>query len=120
MNSVWIVYAPDWSDISVYFDELSAYKAAVKLHAEVVRVGEGDIKEQANNPREFEESLSAQPQDISNHEITNSPKGNINVRNEDAQRVNDQGFTTEQIEAQRRLKASEDRGPQEISLVRGR
>lgn len=51
--TAWIVYQTDWSGIEIYFDELTAYKAAVSQHAEVVQVGAGDIKEQAKNPRNF-------------------------------------------------------------------
>lgn len=51
--TAWIVYQADWSGIEIYFDELTAYKAAVGQHAEVVQVGAGDVKEQASKPREF-------------------------------------------------------------------
>ena len=51
--TAWIVYQADWSGIEIYFDELTAYKAAVGQHAEVVQVGAGDVKEQAKTPRNF-------------------------------------------------------------------
>lgn len=54
MDSVFIVYTPDWEGIEIYFDELSAYKAAVKSKSDVIQVGEGSIKEQVKNPRKFD------------------------------------------------------------------
>ena len=125
MNSVWIVYQSDWLGISLYFDELSAYKAAVAEHAEVVQVGEGDIKDQAKNPRKFEDN-PVTPTTTAPAQPTNNNKENPNgnqprTRTPEAPIVNAQGFTAEQLEAQAKLKRDEESGPKDIgSFARGR
>lgn len=78
MNSVFIVYTPDWEGIELYFDELSAYKAAVKSKSDVVQVGQGDIKEQVKNPRKFND----QPKENNN----GNQKENRSNRNSDQPR----------------------------------
>lgn len=108
MNSVWIVYQSDWSGIEVYFDELKAYKAAVASHAEVIQVGEGDIKEQVKNPRKF----NNQPK-----ENTNAPSQESNGRNDSRSRGKDQRQKPVQGPSNQEPKGQQSQGNQAKEYV---
>lgn len=115
-KTAWIVYQPDWSGIEIYFDELKAYKAAVKIHAEVIRVGEGDVKEQAKNPRKFnqpennhkEQQDNASKENQSGNRKPTGPSGIGQGIQPEPPKVNSEGLTQEQIEARQKINQQGD------------
>lgn len=127
---VWIVYYQDMSDVAVFFEEIEALRYAVgKSGVDVIQAGAGSIKEQIAQPREFnkpneennngnEASSTPSRRERQRQHKQGSPAPSINDTPEP---TNEEGFTADQLEAQRRIKASEENGPQDVgSFVRGR